>query len=148
MKIKTPSRDFWIALALGGGITLLACHAVTSAETTVLISFAGVLATIGVTLVGFVITALTILAAVAHRRLSVNLSKTKHNETLLTELFGVAAFFLSAGIASLVAFVANDLSSRILIAASMAYCGLGILLLMRAAQHFYNVMLVLGESQH
>jgi hypothetical protein len=96
----------WFSLALG--IAMGAGAWFIAPEDEILRTFLGVLAGVAVTLLGFLVAALSILVAVLDRRLIINLRKTGHYDRLLVELMHSALAFLATLVLALAAILAPN----------------------------------------
>lgn len=100
--LKIHSFSLALGIVMGAGAWFIA------PEVEVLRTFLGVLAGVAVTLLGFLVAALSILVAVMDRRLIVNLRKTGHYDQLLFDIMYSALAFLATLILALAAILAPD----------------------------------------
>jgi len=92
------------------------------------------------TLLGFVITALSIFMAVGNAVLMENLRKTGHSEVLIKDMFVTSAFFGISLILSLVPVFSSDNSLLLFLSAGVGVFVMASLRLTVAGQRFYRVM--------
>ena len=99
-----PSSEIRRILVVGCGSLLLAWSAwgrVAGWSATESQSVAGVIATLSITLFGFMLAALSILVAVRHRPLLETMAKTGHYMVLVQTIFISSAFLFASGAFSL-----------------------------------------------
>lgn len=120
---------------------ILACAQKASLEI-----LAVVLATVGATLLGFVLTAVTILAAAASTRLITNMFKTGHAQILLDELFGAVGVFLVVTTLAVVGLISPESWANAWATVSAMYFVVGVIVLVITGRKFYVTMIVLSEE--
>jgi hypothetical protein len=145
--MRKPSLSFWFLLAIAASSTWVVARAFAVGHKTNFETLASVLATVGATLLGFILTAVTILAALADTKLVSNMSKTGHSRVLLDELFGSVAIFFIVTALAMASLFGPDASALWCAALASMYFILGAGTLVVAGKKFYTVMLVMDKSQ-
>jgi hypothetical protein len=144
-KIK-PSKGGLVLWATGIASMLLAACALTKTTGERNMLIASTLAGVGATTLGFVLTAVTILAALSNTRLVGKMYQTGHAKVLFDELFGAVLIFLLVTVCA-VAFVAAESSIGIsALGLAITYFLLGTVVLGIAGHKFYRVVLTIGKA--
>jgi hypothetical protein len=144
--MNKPSTSSFVLLGTGLlGAYLAACALThTNGERNMVI--AGTLAGVGATTLGFVLTAVTILAALANTKLVGKMYQTGHAKVLFDELFSAVLVFLLVTVCA-VAFVVAQTSLGIsALGLAITYFLLGTVVLGIAGHKFYRVMLTIGKT--
>jgi uncharacterized membrane protein len=140
------SNSFYVSLIAGiAGVATVAI-APESKDAAHYDAVATVLATTGATLLGFVLTAVTILAALAQTRLLKNLYRTGHARYLLEEFFASVVFFMLVLVFAILFIVNPHVVDGRFLYLSECYFAAGIGVLIMGGVHFYSVMLALGGN--
>jgi hypothetical protein len=140
------SRSFYVSLIAGTmGATTVAITP-ESNDPAHLEVLSSVLATTGATLLGFVLTAVTILAAFTQTRLLRNLYRTGHARYLLEEFFSAVVLFMLVLIFAILFIVNPHLFKYRFLYLSECYFAAGIGALITGGMHFYSVLRALGNA--
>lgn len=130
--------------ALAAGVALGAWEGL-AAYRAVRITASGVI-TVAAVLLGFQLTALSMLIAVADRRFIRNLRMTGHYERLVRELLMSAGVWLAVIAAGLMSYVLMGEAQRALLALAFGLAAFGLLAFVRAGRKFALVVQLLAKG--
>jgi len=101
---------------------------------------ASAVASVGATMLGFVLAILAILVSLADRRLIRNMHKTGHFRSLVSRLFSVAIYFGAVTVLALICLVLSDMILRTLLGVSLGFTASSVLQLAIAGRTLWRVL--------
>lgn len=105
---------------------------------------AGVLAGVAGTLLGFLITAVTLLTAVMDRQLLVNMRKTGHYQRLVSETFHTCIMLLAVLLVAVISLFLNEQAIQLAFVLLAFFMTLSCFYLIEAGRRFSSVILVMS----
>lgn len=142
-RFSVPVTRRWISSAIAVGGAYAAWRLLDGASKSEMGTLLGAFTSVSVTLLGFLLAALSILSALVNRRLVMNMQKTGHYEELTKDMFVTAAAYLVAMVLSLLALFLDGDALRYAAAATSGAVLFATLEMIASGHKFYRVMILL-----
>lgn len=142
-RFSVTATRLWTNFAIAAGGMYAAWRVLHGATKSDIGTMLGAFASVSVTLLGFLLAALSILSALVNRRLVMNMQRTGHYEQLTKELFITAAAYLVAMVLSLLALFFDGDALRYAAAATSGAILFATLEMIASGHKFYRVMILL-----
>lgn len=143
-RFSVPVTRIWISSAIAIGGVYAAWQLLGGATKSEIGVVLGAFISVSVTLLGFLLAALSILSALVNRRLVMNMQKTGHYQQLTKEMFVTAAAYLVAMVLSLLALFLDGDALRYACAITSGAVLFATLEMISSGLKFYRVMILLN----